>query len=81
MTNDGRIIIGDLKGYDQYLNIILNECTERIFDSNIGMTEIILGLYIIRGDNLSTIGELDIDIDKSTNWDNIHAEPLKSTIV
>mmetsp|Transcript_16288 Transcript_16288/g.54566 ORF Transcript_16288/g.54566 Transcript_16288/m.54566 type:complete len:82 (-) Transcript_16288:142-387(-) len=31
ITNDGRNIIGTLKGLDQKLNVILEECYERVF--------------------------------------------------
>ena len=81
MTNDGRIIIGDLRGFDQYLNLVLSDCRERIFSLETGAVEAVLGLYVIRGDNLSTIGELDEALDQTTDWSEIKAEPLKSTIV
>ena len=34
------------------MNVILEDCEERIFDTEEGVEVIPLGLYIIRGDNL-----------------------------
>ena len=52
LTNDGRNIIGLLKGFDQTTNVILDECRERVFSSDAGVEEVQLGLYILRGDNM-----------------------------
>lgn len=52
VTNDGRNIIGLLKGFDQTTNVILDECRERVFSSDAGVEEVQLGLYILRGDNM-----------------------------
>ena len=49
-TNDGRMIVGILKGYDQATNIVLDECHERVFSATAGVEQVILGLYIVRGD-------------------------------
>ena len=37
-----------------------------------------LGLYIIRGDNIAVIGELDEELDKQLDLSSIRAPPLKS---
>eukprot|EP00954_Amorphochlora_amoebiformis_P027001 1382673-Amorphochlora_amoeboformis.AAC.1 len=52
ITNDGRNIVGVLKGYDQCINIILEDCHERVFAPDSGVEQVVLGLYIIRGDNV-----------------------------
>jgi U6 snRNA-associated Sm-like protein LSm8 len=52
ITNDGRNIVGNLKGFDQCVNVILDECHERVFSSNAGVEQVVLGLYVIRGDNM-----------------------------
>jgi small nuclear ribonucleoprotein (snRNP)-like protein len=52
VTNDGRNIVGLLKGFDQTTNIILDECHERVFSSEAGVEQVQLGLYIVRGDNM-----------------------------
>ena len=78
VTNDGRNIVGTLKGFDQTTNIILDECHERVFSSEAGVeqarttsgprpsavvsisarhsSQVVLGLYIVRGDNMCGTG-------------------------
>lgn len=51
ITNDGRVMVGILKGYDQVINIILSDCEERVY-SNKGVEIVHLGLYVIRGDDV-----------------------------
>ena len=45
-------IVGVLRGFDQVLNIVLEKCHERIFSTKEGMVQNVLGLYMIRGDNM-----------------------------
>lgn len=52
ITNDGRNIVGVLKGFDQVQNLILNESHERVFSEDKGIEQQVLGLYIIRGDSM-----------------------------
>mmetsp|Transcript_22730 Transcript_22730/g.32984 ORF Transcript_22730/g.32984 Transcript_22730/m.32984 type:complete len:97 (+) Transcript_22730:142-432(+) len=77
ITNDGRNIVGNLKGYDQATNIILDECHERVFSPDAGVEQVVLGLYIIRGDNIAVIGELDEELDSRIDLSSARAEPLK----
>jgi len=39
VTNDGRNIVGLLKGFDQTTNVILDECHERVFSSTNGVEQ------------------------------------------
>ncbi|XP_060076424.1 U6 snRNA-associated Sm-like protein LSm8 [Ylistrum balloti] len=80
VTADGRIIVGTLKGFDQTINLILDESHERVYSSSQGVEQVILGLYIIRGDNVAVIGEIDDDTDGGLDFNNIKAEPLNSVI-
>uniref|UniRef100_A0A8C4UEZ7 U6 snRNA-associated Sm-like protein LSm8 n=1 Tax=Falco tinnunculus TaxID=100819 RepID=A0A8C4UEZ7_FALTI len=52
ITSDGRMIVGTLKGFDQTINLILDESHERVFSSSQGVEQVVLGLYIVRGDNV-----------------------------
>lgn len=52
VTQDGRVIVGKLKGYDQTTNVVMESVVERIYSKTQGVTEVYLGLYIIRGDNV-----------------------------
>ena len=129
ITNDGRNIVGTLKGLDQKLNIVLEECQERVFSSDAGVEQVLaarspapcaarstrahvaterflgnpavrivnhialhadfsvvyapqvpLGLYIVRGDNIAIVGEVDPQLDGGTDWANLRAEPLKHIV-
>ncbi|KAH0897112.1 hypothetical protein HID58_046680 [Brassica napus] len=118
ITNDGRNIVGVLKGFDQATNIILDESHERVFSTkchlfnrilrnvsqifihNIllwfslsecvgvlrvliyqeGVQQLVLGLYIIRGDNIGVIGELDEELDASLDFSKLRAHPLKPVV-
>lgn len=40
-----------LRGFDQTLNLILDECHERVY-SGAGVEQMVLGLFIVRGDNM-----------------------------
>ncbi|KAL9310769.1 putative sm-like protein Lsm8 [Arabidopsis thaliana] len=119
ITNDGRNIVGVLKGFDQATNIILDESHERVFSTkNIeeqtysdildrpcptvlclsmsghvdtsldqcswrfleGVQQHVLGLYIIRGDNIGVIGELDEELDASLDFSKLRAHPLKPVV-
>ncbi|CAF0731822.1 unnamed protein product [Adineta steineri] len=76
VTADGRIIIGTLRGFDQAINIILDDSHERVFSSTDGVEQVLLGLYIIRGDNVALIGEIDEELDKNIDFPGIRADPL-----
>jgi len=77
ITNDGRNIIGMLRGFDQTINIILEKSHERIFSQEQGVVQNVLGLYMIRGDNISIIGELDVEADVARDLTKVRADPLK----
>lgn len=74
-TNDGRILKGRLSGFDPQCNIVLKNCQERIFSPE-GVEVQDHGLFIVRGDNVSMIGEIDTDLDSSINWQDVRADPL-----
>ncbi|KAL0617960.1 U6 snRNA-associated Sm-like protein LSm8, partial [Plecturocebus cupreus] len=70
--------LGTLKGFDQTINLILDESHERVFSSSQGVEQVVLGLYIVRGDNVAVIGEIDEETDSALDLGNIRAEPLNS---
>ncbi|XP_020520003.1 sm-like protein LSM8 isoform X2 [Amborella trichopoda] len=45
-----------------------------------GVQQLVLGLYIIRGDNISVIGELDEELDSNLDLSKLRAHPLKPVI-
>ncbi|CAG0899448.1 unnamed protein product [Cyprideis torosa] len=80
ITQDGRNIVGMLKGCDQTINIILDDSHERVYSNTQGVEQVKLGLYIIRGDNVAIIGEVDSETDKAMDLAKIKAEPLNPCI-
>ncbi|XP_058537342.1 LSM8 homolog, U6 small nuclear RNA associated isoform X2 [Ochotona princeps] len=72
------VSVGTLKGFDQTINLILDESHERVFSSSQGVEQVVLGLYIVRGDNVAVIGEIDEETDSALDLGNIRAEPLNS---
>mmetsp|Transcript_12453 Transcript_12453/g.20846 ORF Transcript_12453/g.20846 Transcript_12453/m.20846 type:complete len:96 (-) Transcript_12453:793-1080(-) len=80
ITSDGRNVIGHLKGFDQTMNVILEQSHERVFSEDKGVVQNPLGLYIIRGDNIVVVAELDEDLDSQIDLDTLKAAPLKPVI-
>ena len=80
VTADGRMIVGTLKGFDQTVNLILDESHERVFSSSHGVEQVMLGLYIIRGDNVAVIGEVDETTDAALDLETMKAAPLNAVV-
>lgn len=76
ITQDGRNFVGTLKGFDQTINVILDETHERVFSTTNGIEQVVLGLHIIRGDNVAIIGQIDESIDSRLDLSSIHSDPL-----
>jgi U6 snRNA-associated Sm-like protein LSm1 len=55
---DGRKIIGVLRSFDQFANLVLEEAVERII-VGAQYSDIPLGMYLLRGENLVLMGQLD----------------------
>ncbi|KAJ9473104.1 Sm-like protein LSM8 [Diplonema papillatum] len=77
ITNDGRHLVGTLKGFDQTINVILSESHERVYQTDEPVQQVVTGLSIIRGDDIATVGLLDEQIDSTQNLAAIRAEPIK----
>ncbi|WVR03939.1 hypothetical protein IAU60_000938 [Kwoniella sp. DSM 27419] len=73
---DGRIIVGKLKGCDLRTNLILADCVEREYSAEEGVEMVPLGLYMIKGDNVALVAELDEEKDSTIDYTEIRAEPL-----
>ncbi|EGI65097.1 PREDICTED: U6 snRNA-associated Sm-like protein LSm8 isoform X1 [Acromyrmex echinatior] len=78
ITSDGRNFIGTLKGFDQTINLILDESHERVYSTTQGVEQVVLGLHIIRGDNVAIVGEIDDEMDARLDLSTIRADPLSS---
>lgn len=60
LLRDGRKLLGTLRSFDQFANAVLEGARERIVVGDL-CCDIPLGLYVIRGENVVLIGELDLD--------------------
>ncbi|KAJ1963739.1 hypothetical protein GGI12_001874 [Dipsacomyces acuminosporus] len=76
IMNDGRLVVGMLRGLDQTTNIIMQECQERVFSEDEGVEVVDLGLYLIRGDNIAVIGLVDEEADAALDLSSLRGEPL-----
>jgi len=78
ITADGRNFVGTLKGFDQTINLILDETHERVYSPGQGVEQVVLGLHIVRGDNICVVGEIDEDIDSRLELHNMKADPINA---
>ncbi|KAJ6595858.1 hypothetical protein DFH09DRAFT_1135803 [Mycena vulgaris] len=76
ILQDGRVIVGVLVGFDQKSNVVLSDSKERIYSIDEGVEEIPLGLYLVKGDMIVLIGEIDDAVDQAVDLGTIHAEPI-----
>ena len=60
---DGRHLIGTLRSFDQYGNMVLESARERHYIEN-QFADVPLGLYIVRGENVVLLGEIDLEREK-----------------
>ncbi|KAJ3719889.1 hypothetical protein EV361DRAFT_881148 [Lentinula raphanica] len=60
ILRDGRKLHGVLRSYDQFANLVLEDTVERIYHENL-FAESWHGLFLIRGENVVLLGEIDLD--------------------
>ncbi|KAI0825172.1 Sm-like ribonucleoprotein [Trametes gibbosa] len=60
VLRDGRKLQGVLRSYDQFANLVLEDTVERIYHQDV-FAETWLGLFLIRGENVVLLGEIDLD--------------------
>ncbi|GAA5882770.1 hypothetical protein JCM16303_002450 [Sporobolomyces ruberrimus] len=59
---DDRKLVGVLRSYDQYANLVLTQSVERLFhipSKSYAQTD--RGVFIVRGENVVLLGEVDLD--------------------
>ncbi|KAK3683220.1 hypothetical protein LTR37_020431 [Vermiconidia calcicola] len=59
---DGRKLIGVLRSWDQFGNLVLQDTIERLFVQQL-YADIERGLFLVRGENVLLLGEIDLDKD------------------
>ncbi|KAJ3511299.1 hypothetical protein NLJ89_g4179 [Agrocybe chaxingu] len=60
ILRDGRKLHGVLRSYDQFANLVLEDTVERIYHGN-EFAEAWHGIFLIRGENVVLLGEIDLD--------------------
>ncbi|KAL2046852.1 hypothetical protein N7G274_000870 [Stereocaulon virgatum] len=62
VLRDGRKLIGVLRSWDQFANLVLQDTIERTFVQDV-YSDIVRGIYLVRGENVLLLGEIDLDKD------------------
>ncbi|KAG6593561.1 sm-like protein LSM1B [Cucurbita maxima] len=60
LLRDGRKLLGILRSFDQFANAVLEGSCERVIVGDL-YSDIPLGLYVIRGENVVLLGELNME--------------------
>ncbi|KAL2209837.1 Sm-like ribonucleoprotein [Sarocladium strictum] len=74
VTADSRILVGTLAAADNSTNLVLNDAVERLIrttDDDEQSSEVRLGLYLVRGDNVCSVGLVDEKLDESIDWTQV----------
>lgn len=77
VLRDGRNVFGILRTFDQFANLVLQDTIERIYldeeSKDKRFAETYRGVFMIRGENVVMMGELDIDRedDHLQEWQEI----------
>jgi U6 snRNA-associated Sm-like protein LSm8 len=80
LTNDGRHIVGTLTGYDKSTNVVLTDSFERIYSKDAATETVALGLYVLRGDSIGVIGEVDEEKDEGIRYSELKVAPVREII-
>mmetsp|Transcript_20099 Transcript_20099/g.19402 ORF Transcript_20099/g.19402 Transcript_20099/m.19402 type:complete len:123 (-) Transcript_20099:99-467(-) len=65
ILRDGRHFVGKLRSFDHFMNLILEETYERVLITG-KYCDVPLGLYIVRGDSIVLLGEIDADKEENS---------------
>ncbi|KAI9138823.1 hypothetical protein BKA69DRAFT_1089483 [Paraphysoderma sedebokerense] len=66
VLRDGRKLTGILRSYDQFANLVLQDTIERIYVGD-AYGDIPRGIFVIRGENVVLLGEIDPVKEESTS--------------
>merc|ERR1711872_510225 len=58
LLRDGRTLIGYLRSVDQFANLVLHHCIERIHVGD-AYGDIPRGVFVVRGENVVLLGEIE----------------------
>ena len=78
VTMEGRTLVGVLRGRDALNNLVLADAHERLFSPDrAGCEREPLGLFLVRGDSVALVGELDEDEDARVEWSKVRGSVLE----
>nr|XP_046224254.1 U6 snRNA-associated Sm-like protein LSm1 [Oncorhynchus gorbuscha] len=75
LLRDGRTLIGFLRSIDQFANLVLQQTVERI---HVGKRygDIPRGIFIVRGENVVLLGEIDLEKESDTSLQQVCIEDI-----
>ncbi|XP_026468696.1 U6 snRNA-associated Sm-like protein LSm1 [Ctenocephalides felis] len=75
LLRDGRTLIGYLRSVDQFANLVLHRTIERI---HVGKEygDIPRGVFIVRGENVVLLGEIDREKEKNLNLIEVSVDDI-----
>uniref|UniRef100_A0A674N7N6 U6 snRNA-associated Sm-like protein LSm1 n=1 Tax=Takifugu rubripes TaxID=31033 RepID=A0A674N7N6_TAKRU len=75
LLRDGRTLIGYLRSIDQFANLVFHQTVERI---HVGKKfgDIPRGIFIVRGENVVLLGEIDLDKPCDTFLQQVSIEEI-----
>ncbi|OZJ06287.1 hypothetical protein BZG36_00817 [Bifiguratus adelaidae] len=75
VLRDGRKLIGVLRSFDQFANLVLQDTVERIY-ANDTYGDIQRGIFIVRGENVVLLGEIDLYKEEDTHLREVPVEDI-----
>ena len=78
ITVDGRTFAGTLSATKPSSSLTIP--TNGVDSPTSGVEQVVLGLQIVRSDNIAVIGELDEKLEQRLDFSNIKADPIMSII-
>lgn len=60
VLRDGRKLIGVLRSWDQFANLVLQDTIERVYAGKL-YADVPRGIFLVRGENVLLLGEVDLD--------------------
>ena len=79
VLRDGRKIVGTLRSFDQFSNIILEHAIERIIVGRC-FADVPLGLYVVRGENIVLLGQVDDAKEQHTTEELLSRVPVEDIL-
>mmetsp|Transcript_49554 Transcript_49554/g.140354 ORF Transcript_49554/g.140354 Transcript_49554/m.140354 type:complete len:140 (-) Transcript_49554:107-526(-) len=76
VLRDGRHLVGVMRSFDQFSNMVLEDTHERHVSGGL-KHELPLGLYIVRGDNVVLLGEIDAEKEAASGLQDADLEDVR----